>query len=476
MVLVGASIIYALMDRRKVTTSSEKAYQAYLKGEDLYYRLYRQEALKEFEEAARLDPNFAMAFARMAWLYSDFDLPNEYQEAKVRAFSLLDRVSDKEKIVINLGFARAEERRADVDRYTKELLDKYPDSFEAHDFLSTKYLTEWNYDKVIEENLAILKKEPNHAPSYNLLAYAYFYNGDHKKALEYIDKYTSLAPDQANPHDSHGELLLDMGRYDEALTQFRMADSIKPGLYFVVAHIGDTYAAQGMYRDAIGAYLKSREISPSARLKTNMDGNIAICYMLNGQPEKGVGILKEAITKVPDDLRCNGLLGAIYAEQGKMEDALVQLGIIKGIVARSMVSQDSANRSSGAILGPEYFLNGRIAMAKGDYPAAVESFGYLYKTSMVPDRMMYSALLGEALLRAGMEDSAITVLNAALKNNPNSHVCLRVLAMAYGQAGHKEAQKDILGRYLAVMKDADDGNPYVNQASADLERLNHRNL
>ncbi len=475
-VLVGASIIYALMDQRKVTTSSEKAYQAYLKGQDFLYRLYQQEALQQFEKAVSIDPNFAMAYAQMAWLYRSFDRLDDYQKAKTRALSLLDKVKDKERIIINLGFARSEGRAADIDRYTKELLDKYPNSFEAHDFLSAKYLGEWNYNKVIEENLAILKKVPNHAPSYNLLAYSYFYNGDHKKALEYIDKYTSLAPDQANPHDSRGELLLNMGRYDEALTQFEMADSIKPGLYFVVAHIGDTYSAKGMYRDAIGAYLKSRDLSPSVRMKANMDGNIAMCYMESGQPEKGIAILQEAIAKVPDDLKCNGLLGAIYTEQGRMEDALLQLGIVKGIVAKSLSTQDTSGRVKGSIMGAEYFLEGKIALAKGDYRSAVENFQNLYQKSMLPDKIMYSAILGDALMRAGMEDSAITILTTALKDNPNSNRCLRTLASAYGQKGQKDAQRDILTRYLAVMKDADEGNPHVSRASADLARLNHRNL
>jgi tetratricopeptide (TPR) repeat protein len=475
-VLVGASIIYALMDQRKVTTSSEKAYQAYLKGEDYYYRLYRTEALQEFEKAAKLDPNFAMAFARVAWLYRDEDNQEKYQEAKTRALSLLDRVKEKERIVINLGFARAEGRTADIDRYITELLDKYPDCFEAHDFLSTKYLTERNFDKVIDENLAILKNAPNHAPSYNLLAYSYFYKGDHKKALEYIDKYTSLAPDQANPHDSHGELLLNMGNYDEALAQFRMADSIKPNLYFVVSHIGNTYEAKGMYRDAIGAYLKTRDLVPSARMRANLDANIAMCYMENGQPEKGISILQEAIAKVPDDIRCNGLLGAIYAEQGRMEDALVQLGIVKGIVAKSISPQDTSTASSASIKVAEFFLEGRIALAKGDYQGAVEGFEKLYGSSMLPDRILYSALLGQALIRAGMPDSAITILTTALKDNPNHNMCLRTLADAYGKKGQRDAQTDILTRYLAVMKDADEGNPYVSQASTDLERLNRKNL
>jgi tetratricopeptide (TPR) repeat protein len=476
MVLVGASLIYALMDQRSVTTSSDKAYQDYQKGEDLLYRFYQQEALQEFEKAAKIDPNFAMAISQMAWLYKIFDRQKEYLEAKNRALALLDRVKDKERIIINLGFAKADGISSDIARYTKELVDKFPDSFDAHEVLSAKYLGEMNYDKVIEENLILLKKKPNYMQSYNLLGYAYFYKGDYDKALENIEKYSAMAPDQANPHDSHGEMLMNMGRYDEALVQFRMADSIKSGLYFVVAHLGDTYAAKGMYRDAIGAYLKSKDLSPNERLKVYMDANVAMCYILSGQQAMAEGILQEALSKVPDDLKCNALLGAIYADSGKMDDALVQLGVVKGIVARLKVPQDSSGDNLAQLLGAEYYLTGKIAMVKGDYPTAITNFNNVCLHSQIADRVLFSSFLGDALLKAGMTDSAITVVNIALKNNPNSSFCLRTLANAYGQAGRKDAQRETLIRYLSVMKDADDGNPNIDQASAQLEELNRKTL
>jgi tetratricopeptide (TPR) repeat protein len=475
-VLVGVSLIYALMDQRTVTTSSEKAYQAYLRGEDLTYRFYQQEALQEYEIAAKLDPNFAMAYARMAWLYKIFDRQKEYLDAKTRAVALLDRVKDKERIIINLGFARAEERSSDIDHYTKELVDKFPDSFDAHEVLSTQYLSDQNYDKVIEENQILLKKKPNYIQSYNLLGYAYFYKGEYDKALENIEKYSDMAPDQANPHDSHGELLLNMGRYDEALAQFRTADSIKAGLYFVVCHLGDTYAAKGMYRDAIGAYLKARDLSPNDKMKVLMDANVAMCYVYCKQPDMAIGILQEALARVPDDLKSNAILGGIYSRSGRMDDALVQLGIVKGVVARFKIPPNTTDKNLLATLGAEKYLSGAIAMDKGEYSLAATNFNYVCQNAMISDKVLFSSFLGDALLKAGMTDSAITVLSNALKYNPNSSLCLRFLAASYGKAGQKAAQREILSRYLSVMKDADDGNPNVDEASAQLEELNRKNL
>ena len=91
-VLVTFSVIYALMDRKKVTTSSDEAYRAYLEAEELTNRLYTKEALHAFERAVELDPEFAMAIARMAWLYNEFGRKDEYSVAKEKVFTLLDDI------------------------------------------------------------------------------------------------------------------------------------------------------------------------------------------------------------------------------------------------------------------------------------------------------------------------------------------------------------------------------------------------
>jgi len=475
-VLVGASLIYALVDKRKVTTSSDKAYQAYLKGEDLCYRLYLAEALEEFESAFKLDPAFAMAYYQAAVLYKGFDRKDDYQQARTKALSLLDRVKEKERIIINLGLARADENRVEMERFSGQLLDKYSDTFEAHEYSSGMAFFRNDFDKAIEENLMILKLNPNHAPSYNLLGYSYYYKGEYDKALEYIDKYSSLAQEQANPHDSHGEILLNLGRYDEALVQFRMADSIKPGLYFVVAHIADTYRAKGMYRDAIGAYLKARELSLNEDMKTEIDGDIALCYLESDQYDKALALLKEVVARKPDDLKANAILGGTLAENGDMDNALVQLGIVKGIIARRQDSMLPESKEGISIKSAEYYLCGTVGLYRNDYKTALDNLGKLYTDNMPPDKIFFAGLFGEALIAAQKSDSAVTILNSALRENPNCEICLKFLARAYGELGQYESQKNVLTRYLEVMKNADEGLSSVRNASASLEQINRRNL
>ena len=471
-VLVGISLIYGLADHRTVTTKSEKAYDAYLRGKDFSYRLYMNEALQEFERATQLDANFAMAYASMALIYKDRDRKNDYEAAKAKALSLLNQVTDKERILINLGFARADNRHDDLVKYTDELLKKYPESFEAHEFLSGKYFGEKNYDKAIDENLIILRKDPNHAVSYNLLGYSYFYKGEYDRALQYIEKYSKMAEDQANPHDSHGEFLLDLGRYDEALVQFQKADSIKPGLSFVMSHIGDTYLAKGMYRDAATTYLKARELWPAEIFKAGMDDNVAWCYILMGQTDKASALLAEVVSRVPDDVKANAFIGRIYADKGKIDNATAQLVVLRNIIKKYNETHPGASLDKVPAAKADDYLTGRIAMAKGDFNGAIDSFKKMCAGVGLPEKMLFTSQLGEAYVKANMPDSAIDVLTSALKDNPNDSFCLKILAEAYKMNGQKEAEKGALLRYLNVMKDADDGLPSLREANAELQKLN----
>ncbi len=63
-----------------------------------------------------------------------------------------------------------------------------------------------------------------------LIALAYLYGdlGNFEKANEYLQKYTSLLPGDANPFDSMAEFYLRMGKIDEAIVKYKEAVEAKP--------------------------------------------------------------------------------------------------------------------------------------------------------------------------------------------------------------------------------------------------------
>ncbi|MEE9552911.1 MAG: tetratricopeptide repeat protein [candidate division Zixibacteria bacterium] len=470
-VLVAASAIFALIDRKKVTTSSDKAYAAYLRGEEYSKKLYTAEAISEYERAVQLDPQFAMAYSRLGWLYMESGRDDEYKQARAKAFEFIVKVKDLERIQINLGFARADKNSDDIDNYFNELVEKFPNTLEAHELLAGKYWGEKNTDKAIEENLKVLEIDPQYALAYNMLGYLYYNKGEFDKALESINSYSEIAIDQANPHDSHGEILLWLGRYDEALRQFQIADSIKPNLDFVIGHMGQAYFSKGMYRDALGALFKAREIALSKGRKIDFELGIADCYIFSDRFDEAVGFLGEISESHPEAPSPHLRLGLVYAWQNQMDRALIELGIIKGISAKKEGNSKSDTTANSHVAHEISILEAEIAAARGDYEKAVELFKGIMEELERASRPFAFHRIGEILIKAQRPDDAIEILTEALKNNPNHPFTLITLAKAYGVSGQDEAKSEVLRRLLTVYKDSDDDFPPYKKALIEFEKL-----
>ena len=70
------------------------------------------------------------------------------------------------------------------------------------------------------------RSRPTYSTAFNILGYAYRQNGDYSDAENAFKKYIELIPNDPNPYDSYAELLLKMGRFDEAITQYNKALAI----------------------------------------------------------------------------------------------------------------------------------------------------------------------------------------------------------------------------------------------------------
>ncbi len=470
-VLAISSAIYALLDRRPVTTSSDEAYKAYEKGLDYYNKLYTREALQEYERAVKLDPQFAMAHFRAATFYYEFDQKEKYEESREKALALLDKVKDIERLQILYGFARIDRNMKEVEKYFKELIDRYPDHLETVYIQAHKLYEEQKFGEAAEASLRILKINPEYALAYNLLGYIYYFLGEYEKSLEYLKKYAEIAEGQANPHDSRGEILMYLGYYDEALREFMIADSIKPNLEFVITHMGDVYSSKWMFRDAIGAYMKTAELASNEKMRVEQNLKISSCYYYMDKADEGIAILEETVPRSPDNIGLHSRLGGLYALTDDMDKALVQLGIVKGLIATEWGSNDYPDSVERQTPLAQLYLESRIALARGNYPEAVDYLKQVLEQLKSYDSAYALRRMGEVYLEAGIPDSAIVVLSQVLEQNPNDAICLYRLSEAYQLKNMAKEQMEALKRFLAVTRDADENISRIREARLALSRL-----
>jgi len=107
-------------------------------------------------------------------------------------------------------------------------LERYPDEKEALYFLGSMHRMKDQKDSAIVYLTRATEIDPMYKSAFNLLAYTYDAVGDVDQALNAIDRYIELAPDEANPYDTRGEICAMNGLLDEAIASYTKALEIRP--------------------------------------------------------------------------------------------------------------------------------------------------------------------------------------------------------------------------------------------------------
>ncbi len=151
----------------QATTSSLDALKAFTTGNEMYLAGKWPEAVSFFKHAVELDPNFALAYAKLGVLHFNslqYDLSAKFT---AKAFELRERASERERFYISsfyYSFATAE---LDKDIEVLELWKQtYPRDFFAHNNLAFAYATTGQFEKAIEEDREVLRLNPNVAGPY----------------------------------------------------------------------------------------------------------------------------------------------------------------------------------------------------------------------------------------------------------------------------------------------------------------------
>jgi tetratricopeptide (TPR) repeat protein len=177
------------------TTGSLDALRAYGAGNRTRATKGDEAAIPFFKQAVELDPNFAIAYAKLGVVYGNLGRTDEAKANATKAYALRDRVSEYERLYINWNHAsRVLNDQAKVLEALQLLTASYPRDFAAHN------------------NLGV------------------YYNGrgDFEKSLESYRSAMALAPDEPLPHSNAAYVLLFLGRLDDAYKEAEQALALRP--------------------------------------------------------------------------------------------------------------------------------------------------------------------------------------------------------------------------------------------------------
>jgi tetratricopeptide (TPR) repeat protein len=380
-----------------VTTKSLEALEAFAMGDNQYFRGSARAALPFFQRATELDSNFAMAFAVLGVMYSNVGDQSGFKENVEKAYALIDRVSERERLYITATHARANGDRKTFGQLMELLVRRYPRDAMLRGNLASYYVSSGQLDKGLAEYEELIRTSPASASSYFSAAVLYYRLDRLDDAKAVLDRGLMHAPDAA---DLHRGLLYVAYVQDDRAAQEREIRwfSGKPveavGLIIQARHaeaLGQYTKASELYRRAVDvARRPNASITPQQVLTNPATGNALAgrCPDAAARPP-----VPPAIAAICGDTDA----GRALVERQSVEAAGTLLNgagaFVRGLVLqRTGQSRDAADvfqdmvDGRGANWGPEYAAAhvglARAAASAGDAvraKRAYEDFFALWK-------------------------------------------------------------------------------------------------
>lgn len=442
-----------------ITSASPEAVELYRQARDLSERLRNTEAHELFARAVAKDPDFALAHLGMA---ETSPTTGEFFESLERAVALADRVSEAERWII-LG------RQATVDgdveaqrRYYRQLVERYPGDERARVLIALHHFGRQELEPALEHLDRAVALDPGYAPAYNLLGYAHQLRGDTAAAEEALRRYVELLPTEANPYDSYAGLLVKVGRFEEAIANYRQALERDPDFFFSRLGIGTCYTLLGRYDEARATFQEAYDrVDTDGQRRRALLGKV-VSYLHQEDYDSALA-----------EVRKRYALAAAAEDRVAMFDDLVLTGNVligAGDADRAEASFRRAVATVGeADVGEEYratarrnlaYHLARVALVRGDLETAAAK-AEEYRATAKPDLPVEAGrsheLAGRIALERGDPETALRELSEADQEDPR---ILYFQALAWRARGDREKTRELAKR-AADYNDLDVGYALV---------------
>jgi len=437
-------------------TSNLAAYRYYSLGVEKAQAMQNPEAIAFLEKAIALDPDFAMAHARIGYTYVvSWGFVEKGKPYLEKAFKLTNRLSEKDKLNIAAWYALANQDYAPAIRSFQEIVARYPLEVEAYRGLARLLRGENRHDEAIEILKQGLAIDSEAKDLYNGLGAVYSDLGRHDEAITMFQRYVKLAPEEANAHDSLGMGYQWAGRYQDATQEYERALTLKPDFEVSVIHLANTLYQQGRYREALHEFQHYIEIAPSLAEQGRGYSGIAQIQRSKGRLNEAERAARQALA---NDKTSPGQMLAVALERGDLSAAEKLKSALEKI-------RRPARGARGELRELPYY-QGLFELKSGRASEAIEKFKeVLQHRAPAWNVDAYEDCLANTYLALGRFDEAIAEYDRILKLNPNYPLARYHLAQIYERKNQPDRARAEYEHFLQVWKVADADIPEVLAAT-----------
>lgn len=217
-------------------TTNEEAYRLYLQGKNLTAKRSgadAQKAVEYFEQAIRLDPNFALAYAGMANAYS--------ATGTLRAGRALEAY-EKARAALNKA-VELDGNLADVYAVRGEL----------------KLFYEWDFAGAEKDLTTAIELEPNNDLAHGTYAMWLNHHGRFEEALAEIEIALEIDPNSLEHQRERGRYFYFSRRYDEAIVHLERVLEVDENFNTAYGWLCRAYEMKGDYAGAFKWLMKDQK-------------------------------------------------------------------------------------------------------------------------------------------------------------------------------------------------------------------------
>jgi tetratricopeptide (TPR) repeat protein len=351
------------------TAETLEAAHSYAAAQDLQQKGKWDEAIKEYQHAIYLDPEFGRAFAGLAAMEANLGRRQEAERNYKLALAHIDRMTDREKYRTRGSY----------------------------------YLWIRDPQRAIEEYTRLFQEFPADAVADSNLALAYFYSRNMAKAQEIGGHAADRNPSSFAQRSNLALYALYAGDFAKAAQEAQTAFKLNPNSEEAVRTLALAQLGEGQNQQAAKTYKTLAAIS--ARGASMADTGLADLALYEGRPADAVHILE---TSIASDIAANDKASAAQ-KQAMLAEAEFALGQKDSAVA-------AAEKAIATDQGDGIEFIAAIVYIEGGKTAPAKAIAAKLSKRFQPDPQIYAKLIaGELQLHQGVPQGAIQTFGDAQK-------------------------------------------------------------
>ncbi len=452
----------------EATTKSLEALKAYSQGMSTRRTQGDFESVAFFRRAVELDPEFALAHARLGTVLSNLGERPESEKFTRRAYELRNKVSDRERWYIDARYYTVVDHDVDkaIDAY-KLLLATYPDDFAARSNIGTLYRETGRLKEAVANLEEAVRLAPMQPVGRGNLASAYLDEGRLADARRELDEILKLV-DSMNARV--GLVIVGTLTGDQALvdTQVAAAKGQRSEID-MIAVLAQAAAFKGQLKDSARltdeVFKRARD---SNRLEAASGGllGLSISQALTGRTEQARQELNRLLK--------SGKIGDAATEEILALSALLGDRAMVDEYSGRLLAHLRTNARGQDLARAERGIQALAALAHGRWQEAHDA---ALADGLDVTRKHSILLAAVAALRSSQWDEAARLCRILIDFGPRLglspvHAFARItLARAHTGAGRTADARRAYEEAFQMWKDADPDLPLLLDARREYQQL-----